>query len=299
MIQDEAGRRVCVVGSINVDTTYRVSRLPAHGETVLALARALGPGGKGANQAAAAARVGGQVSLFGCTGEDAEAAIAMESLVKLGVDVSQVRVVANAPTGTAMLVVSDDGENVIVVHPGANQCLDPQLVGRHVSSVAYAVVLAQLEINLDAVLSAARGSGSATFILNPAPMPSDPAVLSDILKHTDVLVPNRLELGRLVREDTPVDKRSLDHCVAALDFDGPVLVTLGPAGVAVYERGPGHRSTIIEGISVDAVDTTGAGDAFCGALGHFLAIHGDVMAAARRANETAALSTTVRGAQLR
>jgi ribokinase len=291
-------RDVCVVGSINVDTTYRVSRLPVYGETVLAGQRTLAPGGKGANQAAAAASVGGRVSLFGCTGSDAEARIALQSLTKLGVDVSEVRAIPDAPTGTAIVMVADDGENVIVVYPGANQRLSPGLVARHLSSGAYAVVIAQLEINLDAVLSAAKSSGTATFILNPAPMPSDPAVLSEILKHTDVLVPNRLELGRLARRDTPVDTSSLDRCVAELAFDGPVLVTLGRAGVAVYERGSGQRSTIIEPVLVNTIDTTGAGDAFCGAFGHFLSLDGDVIAAARRANETAAFSTTVRGAQL-
>lgn len=292
-------RDVCVVGSINVDTTYRVSRLPVYGETVLAGHRTLAPGGKGANQAAAAASVGGSVSLFGCTGSDAEAKIALQSLVKLGVDVSQVQAIPDAPTGTAIVVVGDDGENVIVVHPGANQRLSPILVARHLSSGAYSVVLAQLEINLDAVLSAAQNSGPATFILNPAPMPPDPDVLREILQHTDVLVPNRLELGRLARRDTPADPSSLDRCVAELDFDGPVLVTLGKAGVAVYERGSGQRSTIIEPVPVHTVDTTGAGDAFCGAFGRFLSLNGDVLAAARRANETAAFSTTVRGAQLR
>jgi ribokinase len=159
-------------------------------------------------------------------------------------------------------------------------------------------VLAQLEINLDAVLSAAQNSGSATFILNPAPMPPDSDVLAEILQHTDVLVPNRLELGRLARRDTPADPSSLDRCVAELDFDGPVLVTLGNAGVAVYERGSGQRSTIIEPVPVHTIDTTGAGDAFCGAFGRFLSLDGDVITAARRANETAAFSTTVRGAQL-
>ena len=299
MKQEGAARGVCVVGSINVDTTYRVSRLPAYGETVLAMTRTLAPGGKGANQAAAAASFGGRVSLFGCIGIDAEASIAMESLVNRGVDVSQVRAVPDAPTGTAVVVVSDDGENVIVVHSGANQRLDPGLVAGYVSSTAHAVILTQLEINLDAVLSAARNKGSAIFILNPAPMPSDIAVLSNILQHSDILVPNRLELGRLAGRETPVDRSSLDQCVAALNFAGPVLVTLGSEGVAVYERGSGHRSTMIAGLPVEAVDTSGAGDAFCGALGHFLAIDGDVMGAARRANEIAAISTTVPGAQLR
>lgn len=298
MSQHGCAQAVCVVGSINVDTTYRVSWPPAVGETVLASDRMVAPGGKGANQAAAVARLGGSVSLVGCTGEDPDAAIATESLLRWGVDLSQVRTIADVPTGTAVIVVSDDGENLIVVHPGANRCLDPGLVATHLRSRAHAVVLAQLEINLDAVLSAAQHSGPATFILNPAPMPADPSLLSDILECTDVLVPNRVELGRLAGQQTPADRAALDRCVARLGFVGPVLVTLGSAGVAVYERGSLDRAKIIPGVPVEAIDTSGAGDAFCGALGHYLARDDDLIWAAREANQVAAYSTTRRGAQL-
>jgi ribokinase len=290
--------KVCVVGSVNIDTTYRVSRIPAPGETLLAIDKTVAPGGKGANQAVAAASMGSQVALLGCIGHDAEAGLATASLTRHRVDMSQLATVGDAPTGTAVLIVDDRGENVIVVDPGANQRVDPDLVAAHLSSTSYDVVLSQLEINLHAVISAARNSGSATFILNPAPMTADAAALRDLLEYTDVLVPNRPELARLAGQPLPTDQQGLDRCVAQLEFDGVVLVTLGSAGVAVYDHGPSHRPTYIEAVSVESVDATGAGDTFCGVLGHFMAQHGDVTQAARQANEMAALSTTVRGAQV-
>lgn len=290
--------RVCVVGSVNVDAIYRVPQIPVPGETVLAVHKTVAPGGKGANQAVAAASMGSRVALVGCTGRDAEAQLALDSLVRHGVDVSQLRALPHAPTGTAVLVVDERGENVIVVDPGANQHLDPLVVGAHLSSTSYDVVLAQLEINLDALMSVATLRGSATFILNPAPVIPDHGMIGDLLARADVLVPNRTELARLAGRPVPADQGELDRCVAGVGFDGVVLVTLGSSGVAVYERGPVRRPTLIEAARVESVDTTGAGDTFCGVLGHFMAQHGDVMRAARQANEMAALSTTVPGAQV-
>ncbi len=290
--------RVCVVGSVNIDTTYRVPQIPAPGETTLAVNKTVAPGGKGANQAVAAASMGSQVTLLGCIGHDVEADLAIASLTRHRVDVSQLTTVDDAPTGTAVLFVDDRGENVIVVDPGANQRVDPDLVAAHLSSTSCDVVLSQLEINIQAVISAARNRGSAMFVLNPAPMTADLVALRDLLEFTNMLVPNRPELARLAGQPLPTDQAGLDRCVARLEFDGIVLVTLGSAGLAVYDRGLSHRPTYIEAVRVESVDTSGAGDTFCGVLGHFMAQHGDVMHAARQANEMAALSTTVRGAQL-
>ena len=177
------GGGVCVVGSINVDTTYRVPRIPAPGETVLAQSRSRSPGGKGANQAAAAASLGGAVTIVGCTGDDADGRWAIDSLIHRGVDVAWVRTTHDARTGTAAVAVSPDGENAIVVDPGANQLLDPGLVKDVVSAGAHGVVLVQLEVNLDAVLSAAMSSGPATLVLNPAPMTAHARSLALSLIH--------------------------------------------------------------------------------------------------------------------
>jgi ribokinase len=290
--------RVCVVGSINIDTTYRVPRIPAPGETLLAINKTISPGGKGANQAVAVASMDSDVVLLGCIGRDPEADLAIASLTRHRVDVSHLTTARDAPTGTAVVLVDDRGENVIVVDPGANQCIDPDLIAARLSSMSFDVVLSQLEINLSAVMSAARNSGSATFILNPAPMPDDTATLRELLGYTDVLVPNRTELARLSGQPLPTDRAGLDRCVDLLDFGGVVLVTLGSAGVAVYDRRSSNRPTYIDAVRVETVDTTGAGDTFCGVLGHFIAQHRDITEAARQANTMAALSTTVRGAQV-
>lgn len=294
----EGTGRVCVVGSLNIDTTYFVPNIPSAGETVLAEGKVIAPGGKGANQAVAAATMGSRVTMVGCVGDDPEAEIATAALLSGGVDVSHLIRVTDAATGTAVLFVDGRGENVIAVDPGANQRLDPALITEHLAQSSYDAVLAQLEVNLPAVLTAARNRGSATFILNPAPMTSDEATLSQILEATDVVVPNRLELARLAGRPVPTTRDELDQCVASLDFDGIVVVTLGSAGAAVYDRGRPRRAVFADGVAVQSLDTTGAGDVFCGVLGHYLAVRADIALAVRRANEVAALSTTVRGARI-
>lgn len=198
---------ICVVGSINVDTTFGVPRIPAPGETVLASRRAVAAGGKGANQAVAAAALGSLVSFIGCVGADRDGAYALEVLRARSVDVSDVESRDDAPTGTAMVLVAPNGENVIVV------------------------VLAQLETNLDAVLAAARSSGSATFILNPAPTSMPSTALGEILAYTD-MVPNRTELAWLAGTGTPRSSSEVDDCVAVLEFAGHVVVTLHGAQIA-------------------------------------------------------------------
>jgi ribokinase len=290
--------RICVVGSINVDTTYRLPSLPTQGETALAAHSFVAPGGKGANQATAAAVSGSDTVFVGCVGDDEHGRLARHSLAAAGVDVSHLVSVSEAPTGTAVLLVDDEGENVIVVDPGANHRIDPVALAAHLPAARYDVILVQLEVNLDAVVAAAGAKGTAALVVNPAPMPASRDLLDQVLAHADVLVPNRPELARLAGTPVPRDAAELDRCVARLDVAGAVVVTLGSAGVAVYPQGSRGPAVLVDPVHVDAVDTTGAGDAFCGALAHFFASDGDVLAAARRANELAALSTTVRGARI-
>lgn len=287
-----------MVGSVNLDTTYAVPRLPGRGETVLAVGRSVAPGGKGANQAVVAAGLGSRVNMLGAVGSDAEGALARDALSSRAVSIGDLASVAGASTGTAVILVEGGGENVIAVDAGANRLLDAQAVATNVASASYDVVLAQLEIPLPVAVAAARNKGHATFILNPAPMSDDVEALGALLDVTDVLVPNRPELARLVRQPMPTDPSALTRCVGSLDFAGVVIVTLGADGVAVYQRGERDRPTLIEAVPVEVVDATGAGDAFCGALAHFLAQHGDAVRAARQANRVAALSTTVRGARM-
>jgi ribokinase len=291
--------RVCVVGSINIDTIYQVPSIPRPGETVLATGKAVLPGGKGANQAVAAASMGSEVTFVGCVGDDPEAVLAIASLVEHGIDVLHIGRLEGTATGTAAILVDQGGENIIAVDPGANRRLTPEAVTAHLDSVVYGVVLAQLEIDLQAVMAAAVSSREAVFILNPAPISDDVATMRELLRHTDVLVPNRQELARLAGTSIPTTREELDRCAAGLAFDGTLIVTLGSSGVVVYEgHASDRRSTRLEPIPVETIDTTGAGDAFCGVLAHVLAEGGDVVEAARRANEMAAISTTIVGARV-
>ena len=217
--------RVCVVGSINIDTTLRVPVLPGPGETILATGRASSPGGKGANQAVAAAALGSQVRFIGAVGSDENAATGLAALADRGIDTTGVRRLEEAPTGTAIVVVANDGENLIIVDPAANDQVDAGWVGEALGDCSGEVVMAQLEVPVEGLLAAARAH-PAMCVLNPAPAP-EAAALAELLPHVDVLVPNRAELGQLVGRAAPSTLAEVAECAAALDFAGSLVVTLG------------------------------------------------------------------------
>lgn len=292
---------ICVVGSINEDTTLRVPALPAGGETVMATSRTRSPGGKGANQAAAAAALGARVAFVGAVGDDDAGREALKSLDSRGIDVSGVMMSEEPATGAALLLIADDGENLIVVDAGANAGLRDTNVEAAVAGLDPAVLLGQLEIPVSCLAAASRASGTThrpMFILNPAPMPDDPSGLSAViglLPLVDILVPNRGELGRLAGRPTPGTLAEVRECVEALDFHGAVVVTLGSEGVLVRDRG---EYTSVPAVPVDAIDTSGAGDVFCGVLAYRLAEGDSLAVAVVLANQAAALSTTMSGAQV-
>ncbi|MGZ4632714.1 MAG: PfkB family carbohydrate kinase, partial [Actinomycetes bacterium] len=234
---------VVVVGSLNVDVVVTVPSHPRPGETVLATSLRRLPGGKGANQAVAAARAGAVVRLVGCVGDDADGADYVDRLAAQGVDTSTVRRVVGVPTGTALVTVDDAGENSIVVAPGANA----RVTADDVRAVVLApgdVVLVQLEVPLDVVAAAARHATAhaARLVLNLAPFAELPAA---VLGAADPVVANEHEAAQL--RATP----------------GSLAVTLGARG-ARWQRG-GEVSEV-PAPAVDAVDTTGAGDVFAGTL---------------------------------
>ncbi len=168
---------IVVVGSLNADLVSRVAHLPAPGETVSAIAFETYCGGKGGNQACAAAKLGGRVALIGCVGDDEAGRMLTGSLRAAGVDVSGVDVVSGVPSGTALVTVDAAGQNQIIVVPGANQALTPDRLARHRDLLAAAsVVLLQLEVPLETVRAAARmaRAAGARVILDPAPAPADP-----------------------------------------------------------------------------------------------------------------------------
>jgi ribokinase len=287
--------RITVVGSANIDLTFRAARLPRPGETVFGKTFDRGFGGKGANQAVAAARLGATVSFVGRVGADEFGRAIRDQLTREGVDVAHLLDDPDRPTGTAAVLVDDAGENAIVGVPGANLGLTPadaRDAERLLASSA--VVLAPCETMIETLAEALRIAHAAggVCVLNPAPARELPAGLLSVL---DVIVPNESELRALT--DRPTD--TLDDVSAAaavLRARGPrsVIATLGPRGALVVGPEGSHH---VAGVPVTAVDTSGAGDAFCGALVTFLAEGMAMVDAARRANVVAALSVTRPGTQ--
>jgi len=288
---------VLVVGSVNADVSYIMAELPGPGETVLSTRRLDAPGGKGANQAAALAVLGIGVEFISAVGDDESGNSLLEGLRIAGVRVRGVAKIRNQTTGSAVILVSDSGENSIVVHPGANAALTPAHVRSAVKGMNPRIVLSQLEIPMRAVLEASKVEGS-TFILNPAPMPKIDEELETILASVDILVPNRTELASLAGKSVPRNMKEVVACAESLDFRGQLIVTLGEEGALVFADGVRGECQAVSAPKVNAVDTSGAGDAFCAALAAGLAQKLDIVQATARACQFAAWTTTQHGAQV-
>jgi ribokinase len=287
--------RVLVVGSANVDFTVALARLPRPGETVSEGTLLVARGGKGANQAVAARRLGAEVRLLGCVGDDASGREVRQALAAEGIGVHGLGTTAEAATGTALIVVDAEGRNQIAVAPGANRRLSVIDVDRRVDDFAWAeVVVCSLEVPLPAArraLERARERGVLT-VLNPAPLPDRGL---DFLALADYVTPNESEAARLTGRALtgPDDAGPVAEAIRVLGARHAVL-TLGAAGVLA--QGPGGRCHA-PGFAVTAVDTTGAGDAFNGALAVALVARRELAEALRFANAAAALACTRRGAQ--
>jgi ribokinase len=286
---------VLVVGSANVDYAVSVARLPGPGETVSEGALLVNHGGKGANQAVAARRLGADVRLIGCVGDDAAGRGVRDALAAEGIGIDGLAVAPTAATGTALIVVDAEGRNQIAVAPGANRTLTEGHVTARAADLAWAdVLVCCLESPVPAVvaaLRAARDRGVRT-ILNPAPVP--PAGF-DAWSLVDVATPNTTEAARL--SGVPVtDAATAQAAAAQLRARGAreVLVTLGEEGVLAAMTDGVRR---FPAFPVTAVDTTAAGDAFNGALAVALAEEQAPAAAIRFACAAAALTCTRAGAQ--
>ncbi len=286
--------QVLVVGSLNMDLVVRAPRLPVPGETLSGRSFSTVPGGKGANQAVAAARLGAATAMVGCVGEDAFGRELRGVLEGDGVDCRGVRTVPGA-SGVALIVVDDGGRNGIVVVPGANGLLSPEDLDRHREVVAAARVVAlQLETPLATVAHAARTARALgkAVVLNPAPAQPLPASL---LECADFLVPNELEaaaLSGLPVESVEGAARAGEHL--RRQGAGSVLVTLGERGVvAATASGTQH----FPARPVRAVDTTAAGDTFLGGLCAALVEGRPLPEAIGFAQAAAAISVTRPGAQ--
>jgi ribokinase len=280
---------IVVVGSINHDLTVVAARHPQPGETILGTRHYSGGGGKGANQAVAAARLGATVRLVGRVGDDEYGKSLIDGLASEGVDTSHVGVDPSSPTGLAVITVDQQAENTIVVSPGANMELRPEHLDEELIANA-TVVLAQLEVPVDTVTVAARMS-EGTFILNPAPGRALPAKLLD---RVDVLIPNRSELGVMTSRREPGPIAEVIDAARAMGFAGSIVVTVGRDGALMVAD---KDVLTVPAPAVEAVDPTGAGDAFCGAVAQGLSASMGLEESVRRAVVAGAVATTRPGAQ--
>lgn len=281
---------IVVVGSINMDLVVRAPHLPQPGETIIGSNFETFPGGKGANQAVAAARLGGRVKMIGRVGQDAFGHAMLRTLANDQVDTNFIERDSDQPTGVALITVEEAGQNTIVVASGANARVTPADVdAAEAVFVGAAVLLLQLECPLPTVRHAikiARKHG-VRVILNPAPsQPLDAELLSQV----DYLVPNQIELALLTQTD------SAPEGVAQLQALGVphVVVTLGGDGVAIFE---GTQSYLLPPHPVKVVDTTAAGDAFVGGFAVALTEGRSTREAAEWGNAAGALAVTRVGAQ--
>ncbi len=286
--------RICVVGSANIDLTFRTSRLPRPGETLTGQAFQIGFGGKGANQAVMAARLGTRVAMIARVGSDVFGEQTLHNFKRDGIDTTHVLRDAEQPTGTAAILVEDRGQNCILIVPGANAALTPEDVRAAGSLLRESsLVLCQLEVPMETTREAflvARAAGVRT-LLNPAPA----VPLSDeLLRLTDLCIPNETEVELLTgRRVTTPEEAKVAAEILRQRGAGAVLVTMGERGVGVVDEGCEH----LPAPPVHAVDASGAGDAFIGSLAAFLLEGMSLRQAARQANRVAALSVTRPGTQ--
>ena len=290
---------VVVVGSLNADLTITTDRLPSAGETVAGRDFATRPGGKGANQAVAAARLGGAVSLIGAVGDDTYGSMLVNAADRDGIDTDAVVRLADTPTGVAVIEVDAHGENTIVVFPGANGRLAAHHVERQAGRIQAGTVLCLcLESPLETVMAAARlgHQAGATVLLNLSPFREVPA---DLLADADLLLVNEHEAAHLLRSTDPtVDWEATARGFAVLGARD-VVVTLGALGSMVIQGGPDDVPVLtpIPAVPTRVVDTTGCGDAFTGAVADSLARGEDLITAARRAALVASIAAAAAGAQ--
>lgn len=287
--------KLCVLGSINVDHVIRVPYFPKAGETLTGYGYQIAYGGKGANQAVAAARLGANVQFIGTIGDDQIGQAMKSAFEQDGIDTTAITTIPNQSTGLAMIQVSDEGENSIVISAGANGDLSTELVEQHKGVIEQAdILLMQLESPLQGVTLAAKTAKSAgtKVVLNPAPAQALP---ESLLSLVDMITPNETEAeiltGVKVSDETTA-------CQAANHFHqlgiATVLITLGSKGVYLSENGKGE---IIPGFRVKAVDTTAAGDTFNAGVVTALLEGKPLAEAIRFAHAAAAISVTRMGAQ--
>lgn len=296
-IKTDNMKNIVVIGSSNTDMVVKTSHLPAGGETVLGGDFFMNAGGKGANQAVAAARYGNRVVFIAKTGDDLFGRQVRESMKQDGIITDYVFVDEEHPSGVALITIDSNAENCIVVASGANMHLTPSDIDVAIDEVRGAnIVLMQLETPVETVAYAAKIAAEAgvRVVLNPAPAPVEP-LSEELMKNLFLITPNRSEASR-ISGITVKDIESAQRAAKVIYDMGPsnVIVTLGSDGALVYD---GAMFMLVEARKVEAVDTTAAGDTFNGVLVSILAEGRSVIDAVREANAAAAISVTRMGAQ--
>lgn len=289
-------KKIVVVGSLNMDMVAKVDHTPVVGETILTNKMELIPGGKGANQAYAAGRLGADVSMLGAVGNDSYGDALLGSLKYAGVDVSSILRKQGENTGIAMIAVNTDGDNCIIVVSGANATLSVEDIEQNLELIKSAdVVVLQLEIPLDTVLYTAKTAKAygKTVILDPAPVPK--VFPEELYRYVDIIKPNETELAMLTGLTASEDDIKTGAQMLREKGVKEIMVTLGEKGVFIDSEACGEY--LISGYKVNAVDTTAAGDSFTAALALKIAEGNSIVEAAKFANKVASIVVTREGAQ--
>lgn len=278
--------KVVVIGSINVDMVFTSDKRPKAGETVLGNTFSMIPGGKGANQAVAAAKLGGETYMIGCVGEDPNGEFSLSNLQQMKVNTEGVERVKDSPTGVANIVVAEKDNSIIVIS-GANFQISKDIIDKHIDLIKSAdIVLLQLEIPLDVVeytLELCR-KNKVKVILNPAP---GLELSRSIIENATYITPNEHELKIIFGELSDPDQ-------VLKFYPNKLIVTIGSQGAKYYD---GNEIKIVPTYDVDVVDTTGAGDTFCGGLAAALVRGDSIEDAIKFANKAASFTVTKLGAQ--
>lgn len=290
-------KNIVVIGSSNTDMVVKTSHLPVPGETVLGGDFFMNAGGKGANQAVAAARYGNRVVFVAKTGNDLFGEQVRKSMKEDGIVTDYVFIDDEHPSGVALITIDQKAENCIVVAGGANMYLKPEDIDKAKEEILGGdVVLMQLETPIETVEYAAKMAAEAgvKVILNPAPAPAEP-LSKELISNLYLITPNRSEASRLTGIEV-TDLASAQRAALALYDMGAknVIVTLGSEGSLVYD---GHMMMRVEAIKVEAVDTTAAGDTYNGVLASVIAEGKSLIDAVHEANIAGAISVTRMGAQ--
>lgn len=278
--------KVVVVGSINVDMVFVSDKRPMAGETVLGKTFSLIPGGKGANQAVAAAKLGAESFMVGCVGLDSNGNFALDNLKSVNVNTNSIDVIHDVPTGVANIIVAE-GDNSIIVVAGANYEVTIDTINKYKDIILSAdIVLLQLEIPLETVEYTLElcAKNDVKVLLNPAPAVE---LTSSMIKNATYITPNEHELNVILGKncDTETEMKK---------YPNKLIVTLGSKGVKYFD---GIDMKIIPSYKVEVVDTTGAGDTFCGAMAAALVKGDSLENSIKFANKAAAYSITKLGAQ--